>query len=276
MSKWLVVTSSNELYFHGAQVLYRSFLKHCDDRFEFLALLKGSKSLEEKAKTEGMPYLMNPKTPSTINICPRTWVGTQRESETSCYRLLTPELSKGRDRALFLDADSIIMKSLAPLFEHEKLFGRPFTEPVAGTRSLSMLPSQISGEGKKVPNIPVMISSMLLFNNAAWEEHGLSEKVWAEIGNPTRKFLVGDEALLNYVLIDIGWHEMSATTQSQVGHGKWNNESLTIHFLGTNPWDEIPKKLRPYPSFKMEARALWRSYLDPVRDSEILSRIPDQ
>ena len=104
------------------------------------------------------------------------------------------------------------------------------------------------------PVLPMLVQQMALaakqlareFRRAAQDEE------W--------EYLTGDQACLNRVLYK-DWTGMPLSIQAHAGHIEARvSEAFILHFLGTNPWDEVPKHLLPYPGFKLNARKLWREY----------------
>jgi lipopolysaccharide biosynthesis glycosyltransferase len=110
---------------------------------------------------------------------------------------------------------------------------------------------------------PGFISSLLVFDHEKWREQRIFERCIALMNDPPVTFDCGDQSVLNYALLN-NWHELPLETQAHAGHGTFEQYSreriFTLHFLGTNPWEEIPQHLQPYPPHKLRARALWREY----------------
>ena len=161
-----------------------------------------------------------------------------------------------------------MVKDLAPLWNLE------FEEPVAATVCNSMLRKELVCIDKRkfaiarknyIPDGRGFISSFLIFNIPKWRDEGILEKCKAALLKRDVHFKTGDQALLNWVLY-CNWHILPKETQAHVGRAEsigFRKDKVFIkHFLGTNPWDEIPKERQPFPYYKMAAREEWRKYYE--------------
>jgi hypothetical protein len=248
-----VVTSANKAYMPGLRALANSFRRHCGDEFELWALVSGDEATVDEARSLGVQVIANPTVPARHFPIISGRPGVRLE--VYFYRLLIPGLFKDRPKSIYIDSDSIILQSLRPLLDIE------FDKPVAATRMKYSLRTEITGAG--IPDEPGFMSSLLIFNHAAWFEGRVFDRCIGLMNNPPVEFRCGDQAVLNYAMLH-NWHELPWETQAHAGQGtlqKYPRERIyTLHFLGTNPWDPIPAHLSPYPAFKMQARELWNEY----------------
>ena len=242
-----VVTAANEAYWPGVVALYNSIKAHYPD-CQFHALLEGGASLEGKAAALGIDYTMNP------DVAAGNYPVTKNRPENTAmvhfYRLLVPELFASYKKSIYIDCDSLVLQPLDKFLD--------FDAPVAACESNSELSKEIQGETGRG-----FISCLMIFNHAKWLAQNIGGLCREVMNNPPAEFYTGDQAVLNWVLKG-KWHKLPVETVAHAGHGsyfRWPKSKIHIlHFLGTNPWDEVPTHLLPYPKHKMDARAIWDGY----------------
>lgn len=246
----IVYTACNAAYIPGVIALHNSFRQTNEGRF--VVLYDGDDPSELTRR--GIEVIIRPSI--DLPVIPQTLNRPDETAEVHCFRFAIPELTEG-DRAIYIDADALVMKNLQPLWELE------FEEPIAATLSNGPLRKEISGRG--VPDTTGFISSLLIFNIPAWNEQRVLEKCQHIVANSDLKFNTGDQALLNWALLG-NWHHLPISYQAHVGrlqsYSFPPDEIYVKHFLGTNPWDEIPEHLQPYDDLKLKARAIWREYFE--------------
>jgi lipopolysaccharide biosynthesis glycosyltransferase len=110
-------------------------------------------------------------------LVPSTW-----------YRLLLPKiLPSSIDKVLYLDADTIILSDISPLFYTEM-----HDSPIGGCLDL------VSKENAEKYQISFYINSgVLLFNLSQWREMGFSEKCLAWAKNKGAELLYSDQCVIN-------------------------------------------------------------------------------
>ena len=250
-----IVTVSDEKYMPGLIALHNSFLKNSADGFEFWAMLRGSDEFVEHIKSLGINVIVEPHFP--IDRFP-TSKRYPNEEPLFYWRLLIPEIFK-QDYSFFVDCDSLILQSFQPLVDkgtHDR--------SIAATRSNSSSSMEYGPAGSeefKNANFGPM-SSLYMFNRKIWAERNVFARC-LEAMKSDMVFHTIVQGLLQYVL-GRDWHMWPWSTQAHAGHGTMikypRHEIYTLHFMGTNPWDDIPNHLEPYAKFKMDARLLWESY----------------
>lgn len=257
----IVYTACNDAYIPGAIALFKSFRQTNHGRFVVLFDGDDPSSMERLGmEVIVRPHIDLPRIPKTDNR-------PDEVADVHCYRFAVPELTSG-DRAIYIDADALVVKDLAPLWELK------FENPVAATQSNARLRQEIVCTDETmfrierlnaVPEGYGFISSLMIFNIPEWNRQNIMDKCKDIVQNAPFHFKTGDQALLNWALLK-NWHQLPITAQAHVGR----RESLSFpakdifvrHFLGTNPWDEIPEHLQPYEHFKLQAREEWQRYYD--------------
>ena len=252
----IVYTACNTRYIPGAIALHNSFRRHCRGRFVVLFDGDDPSPLESR----GMEVVVRPD--SGLPVIPKTENRPDHTAAVHCYRFAIPELAEG-DRAIYIDADALIVQDLQPLFD------LAFDEPVAATLSNSPIEKEITGPGAP-RGLTGFISSLMIFNIPEWHRQGVMEACRRALMQ-SLSFKTGDQALLNYALLN-NWHRLPIETQCHVGHDTirlYPPEKVFLwHFLGTNPWEEVPQELLDIdPRYapggsKQVARQEWRKYYD--------------
>jgi hypothetical protein len=257
----IVYTACNEAYIPGAIALFNSFRQFNDGRFVVLYDGDDPRKLTER----GIEVIVRPTV--DLPVIPVTDNRPEETAEVHCFRFAIPELTDG-DRAIYIDADALVVKDLTPLWEID------FDRPIAATVSNSPLPKELACTDFSlprktrylaIPNEHGFISSFIIFNIPEWKAQGVMKRCQHVVEHAPLHFKTGDQALLNWVLYR-DWHKLPPATQMHVGQVEAyrlpQDQVYIKHFLGTNPWDEIPEHLQPYPGFKLKAREEWRRYFD--------------
>lgn len=246
-----IVTTANERYFPGLIALFNSYQQYCYDDFDFYALIQGSDDFIRQVKSFGIKVISNPKIPADNFPCTNN--RPKETAEIHFYRIIIPMLFSGHTKSIYIDSDSIILQSLKNIAAIE------FKQPVGATESNASLNREISGGGEKHG----LISSFLVFNHDEWHRQNIFAACLDAMNNPPVEFYTGDQAVLNWVLKD-NWYKFPPEIQPHAGHGTLYRNPLEsayiLHFLGTNPWEDIPSHLKPYPPHKIKARELWQQY----------------
>lgn len=250
-----VVTTCNQVYWPGLVALHNSFLRHSAEGCEFWAILQGSEAFADRARERGIKVILNPDFPS--GRIPTSW----RYPEPfvlSYWRLLVPSLFDA-PRSVYIDTDSIILQSLAPLANQNMR-----EHPVAATCSNSQRGLEYGKPGARGRSEGGCgpMSSLYVFDRAAWNEKRVLERCVAAMQDEGIEFYTLSQGLLQYVLGD-DWLELPWETQAHAGHDTYSTYAkrsiYTLHFMGTNPWDEYAPDIN-VSQRKQQARALWQTY----------------
>ena len=257
----IVYTACNRQYIPGAIALYNSFRQHNDGRF--VVMYDGDDPSELTRR--GIEVIKQPMV--DLPVIPVTDNRPEETAAVHCFRFMIPELTDG-DRAIWLDADTLVVKNLQPLWDIE------FTQPIAATDSNSRLRQELVCTNyavskrtrfQTIPDDVGFITSLIIFNIPQWKKQNVMAQLRDTVANAPLHYKTGDQALLNWVLYR-NWHRLPPATQMHVGQVEAyrlpQDQVYVKHFLGTNPWDEIPDHLQPYPGFKLKAREEWSRYFD--------------
>lgn len=115
-----VVTAADAAYWPGVVALYNSFTRNAGPGFEFYAILYGEE-LQDKGRSLGINVI---EPPEWAAVFPTSSYWPQ-PSAPMYARLLIPQLFKDHERAIWLDADCIILQALEELADLE------FAQPLA-------------------------------------------------------------------------------------------------------------------------------------------------
>lgn len=229
-----IVTAINEVYFPGLDALYNSFKANADPRFEFWCIVDGNDELIDRVESLGVKVL----TPLdwAENYPTSAW---WPEKIPSLYaRLQIPRLFPDRKRAIWIDADCIIMDSLTHLMEFD------FTQPVAACRPNAkryILGDMLINCPSGMRRIAGQFSGLLVFNIQVWNELDITGQCAKAmlIKNITYKW--GDQSVLSYVLrgnffkLSMKWQTFAHRVRADCSSAR------ILHWLGDVPWQ---KKLR--------------------------------
>ena len=174
----------------------------------------------------------------------------------SYSRLLIPELVPGHvRRAVYLDADVLVMRDLSPLFSVE--LGGALVGAVRDYFTGSTVDEQ-SGVRERTHPRPYFNAGLLVIDVAGWRGTGLAEQAmrYARTGNEPLRW--ADQDALNAVVES--WHELDyrwnvqqrptslfaadfvrtyTPTEERIYRERWNlyRAAAVLHFIGrTKPW----------------------------------------
>lgn len=224
-----IVTAINEAYFPGLDALYNSFKKNADPEYDFYCIVDGDADLFERVEALGVK-----------SVKPINWA---EDYPTSGYwpikipslfaRLQIPRLFPDHDRAIWIDADCIIIDSLTRLAE----FG--FKEPVA-----ACVPNkQVYALGNLLLNCPPhltgvagLFSGLLVFNIPEWNKQDITGQCATAMMNKDITFKWGDQSVLSYVLagdffeLSMKWQTFAHRLNAKL------KTARILHWLGDVPW----------------------------------------
>lgn len=233
--KTCIVTSCDEKYIPGAIALYNSIKQNSNCESEVFLLAHGNESAyEDFPKDFKRIYNAEPVASPTGG----EWT---YEMPAMYSRVLIPKLFSNYDRVLWLDADTIVLQDLTPLF-HIDLEGKicAAAKP-SRDDSLNSLkyqledPSQLPG----CEQIQAISSGVVLIDIKAWNSANIDSRVnELLLSNIRFKFVVQGvmSAALqgNYKVLDFSWNAYSHWAQT-LG---MNNVKI-LHYIGGHkvmPW----------------------------------------
>lgn len=200
-------------------------------------------------------------------------------SRATYARLYLPELLSGQHRRmLYLDADTIVKKSLAPLFEMplegKAVAAVPYDDPSRFNQSLS-----------RGLATPYFNAGVLLVDIDAWNERNYTGRISTMLRERTFKFL--DQDVLNVAaegdfvsLADHwnarkGWDEYSAASIVHFIHAKPNTEECDhpekatfLAYRRHTPWSKVrlrTKHDRRIRTLMLSIRKKWQRFSATLR-----------
>lgn len=224
-----LVTAIDEKYFPGLVALYNSYRANAGEGFEFYCIVDGDaelfgrvealgvKTIKPTAWTEGYP--VSPEWPDPI---PSLFADLQ-----------IPRLFPDHERAIWIDADCVVVKPLTGLLTID------FDEPVAACSPpdnnyiLDFVLRECPREhkGKRSP-----FGGLIIFNIHEWNKRGLTEKCAEAMLNKHIIFRYGDQSILAYVLLG-DFFVLPLSWQTWANRKLPIPDSATIlHWVGTVPW----------------------------------------
>jgi len=226
-----IVTAINEAYFPGLDALYNSFKANADSLFDFYCIVDGDDDLFDRVAGLGVKPLV-----------PINWAddyptsGYWPEKTPSLYaRLQIPRLFPDHERAIWIDADCIIVDPLTHLAE----FG--FSEPVAACRPTVeryRLGDMLVNCPPELHNTAGLFSGLLVFNIPKWNKQDITGHCAKAMLNKNITFKWGDQSVLSYVLagrffeLSMEWQTFAHRVGAQLQPAK------ILHWLSDVPWEK--------------------------------------
>lgn len=243
-----IVTAATSDYLPGVRTLYNSFKRNSADGFSFHVL--GFGDIEPQLREMGVDYLMEVATPDHLPPG-QAWMQDHR---ASFARWLVPDIFHTR-RALFIDADALILKPLDAWLDFEG-------PPVAGTQSWQPMSRETIGCTDPRAG---MLCSAIAFDCYRWLELGMYDRCVETMRRDDLVFRNCDQSVLQVALRG-DWHRHPDHWQAQACHPNQDlGAAYILHFTGLNPWQPIPpewKESAARTATRTASRAMWRQYHD--------------
>lgn len=247
-----VVTGCTDYYFPGVKALSNSIKRNVPPgEVDLYCIAYGDASLVAKIEAEGIKAIDNPKFPEGTRFpVGGLWKTGGWSMEAMYCRILIPELFQEEDRVLWLDADTLVLKSLAELE----------TLDFNGYSTAQPRPNRLRPELLKSGQKHRHTCAVLLFNVPEWNRTDSTSK-YISLMNAYNKDAGGVvETLLNDFLMDDvcslegKWH----VNAKRGGNVKWAH---ILHFPVIIPWDTGRYVTTPKPAHMVSAvKKLWEPY----------------
>ena len=237
-----VITAIDAAYWPGLKALARSFKANAGPGFELHCIVYGDAELRRRVSE--ICIAVDPPEWNTLYPTTAKW---PVPLAAMYARLLIPELFKQHDRAIWLDADCIVLDDLA------ELAAMTFDQPMAGvnfdTRNYTL--------GFHIPNLrgvdpatPVPFTGIMVFNIPEWRRLDITahctEWMNADCGFDFRFVVQSVLGLVlqgNYHHLEYRWNVFGGRRDPIPDNAK------IVHYVGALPWrDEMPH------------RRLWEQY----------------
>jgi len=224
-----VITAIDEAYFPGLDALYNSFKANADPDLEFFCIVDGDADLVDRVAQLGVNVITPPHWADRYPVSP--WWPT--ELPALYARLQIPELFPDCERAIWIDADCIIIDPLT------RLAGLDFTEPVAACRPSHeryKLGDMLINCPHDLMEVAGQFSGLLVFNIPAWNKLDITGKCAKAMMNTRIVYKWGDQSVLAYVLRGV-YHELSMDWQTFAHRTDATlRDARILHWLGSVPW----------------------------------------
>lgn len=225
-----LITAIDEKYYPGLVAMYNSYKANAGDGFEFYCIVDGDADLFKRVEDLGI---------KTINA--PIWTDGHPVSEhwpeqiPSLFAdLQIPRLFPDHERAIWIDADCIIAKSLTELIALE------FDEPVAAcTQSGNpcyKLDFVLRGCPKELQGLQSPNGGLVVFNVQEWNKRGMTEQCAEVMQDKNITFRYGDQSVLALILRG-EFFKLPDTFQGFAHREKENIKNAKIlHWPGKLPW----------------------------------------
>ena len=236
-----VVTAADAAYFPGVVALFNSFKQNAGPGVEFHAILYGAE-IQQQGRALGMNVIQPPKWETQFPTTAK-W---PEPSAPMYARLLVPQLFPDCYRAIWLDADCIVIESLAELAD------MAFDQPMAGVHFNSVNYTL----GFHIPNLKgidrvvrVPFTGIMVFNVPVWRDHCITEqcvKVMNAGMDYDFRFVV--QSVLGLVLMG-SYHRLDYKWNVFANRKELPPNPRILHWVGALPWVE-----------KMPHQEIWDQY----------------
>lgn len=238
-----LITAINEAYFPGLKALYNSYKANAGDGFDFFCIVHGDSDLFARVEDLGVTAI-KPLEWGTLYPTTQNWP----VSLPAMYsRLLIPQMFAEYRRAIWLDADCIILEPIKPLLDIE--FGETVAV-VTFTDSRYTLGFQIRDLPQELRNIRGLFAGLLLFNIAEWNRQKITQRCTEAMNADSGlDFRYVVQSVLGYVLqgkfhtLPYHWQVFANRTDSIPKDVK------ILHYVGALPWKD-----------EMNNQEIWATY----------------
>ena len=235
-----VVTAADAGYFPGVVALFNSFNKNAGPGFEFHAILYG-KEVQEQGRKLGISVIEPPEWETRFP----TSADWPEPSAPMYARLLVPQLFPDCERAIWLDADCVIVQSLAEL-------DVPFDEPLAAVHFDGVnykLGFHIPNIEPRLREVPCAFTGLMVFNVPAWRRDRITENCVMWMNSDTGynfRFVV--QSVLGLVLLG-DYKRLPKHWQVFANRKVLAKNPRILHWVGALPWVT-----------RMPHREIWNQY----------------
>lgn len=236
-----LVTAIDAKYFPGLAAMYNSYKANAGSGFEFFCIVDGDAELFARVESLGIKTIKPTKWVESYPTSPE-W---PEEIPSLFADLQIPRLFPNHERAIWIDADCIIVKSLAELIEVE--FDQPIaacTQPGNPCYSLDFV---LRGCPKELRELRSPNGGLVVFNVQEWNSRALTEKCAEVMQDKSITFRYGDQSVLAYVMrgeffaLGESWQGFPGRKIKSIEHTRSIEKAKILHWLGGNPWiDEMP------------------------------------
>jgi lipopolysaccharide biosynthesis glycosyltransferase len=249
-----LVTAINAPYFPGLRALYKSYLVNAGPGFEFYCIVDGDADLFARVEALGVKAI---KLPKWVDVYP-TSIPWPVEMPAEFADLQIPQLFPDHEKAIWIDADCIIVDSLAGLLEYE------FTEPVAACdpkHANYTLGFVLENCPPALAEIKCPFTGLIIFNVPEYNRLDIMAKCAAAMTDETIVYRYGDQSVLGYVLAG-NWFGLPMLWQTFAHRKKVNlSNAKILHWLAAKPWaDATPYRPGSKPQTNMQTQKIWDKY----------------
>jgi lipopolysaccharide biosynthesis glycosyltransferase len=227
-----LVTACNEAYFPGLRALYRSYLANAGEGFDFYCIVEGDDALFAKIEALGIKTIVPTKWADVYPLS-EPW---PVEIKSLFADLQIPQLFPNHEKAIWIDADCLIVDSIEELLDYE------FTAPIAACRMETnpmRLGYQLLNCPPEIKDIHGPFTALIIFNIPEWNRLGLTAKCAEAMAHKTITYKFCDQSVLGYVVLK-NWYGLPmkwqtfAHRQHETGDG-----AIILHWLLHKPWDNF-------------------------------------
>lgn len=242
----LAVTAVDREYLPALRALHNSMQEHSSDT-ELLVMTYGDDDLVSDVLRMGVPYVARNR---GINApLPTSVKGHWPTSSPAMYaRLLIPDICS-EEKAVWIDADSIVLTDLSPLFDLDM---GPC--PVAAVDSKRPMSRQIDGLPVDEQGLPSFYSGLMVYDCKEWREQEITERCLEVMRTrDDLDFIHVVQSVMCYV-IRANFYALDSRWQAFGNRVKLPPDPWVVHYHGGNkPW------LNHHPNCERN-RKLWERY----------------
>ncbi len=224
-----IVTAINEAYLPGLIALYNSYKANAGHGFDFYCIVDGDAELFAHVSSLGVKTL---KPTPWADVYPVS--GDWPEETPSLFaRLQIPRLLSDHEKAIWIDADCIIVDSITGLLDYN------FSEPVAACRPNDhryTIGSMCLNSPHGMAEVRAMFTGLIVFNIQEWNDRDITGQCAEAMLDDSITFRWGDQSVLSYVLqgdffeLPMTWQTFAHREDAVIDKAK------ILHWLGCVPW----------------------------------------
>jgi lipopolysaccharide biosynthesis glycosyltransferase len=240
----VIVTAIDEKYWPGLVALHNS-IEMNSPGFPLYCIVHGTAELAEAVWNIGVFPLRPPDAMDNVKIPTSSeWL---EEIPAMYSRLWIPELFPDWERTLWLDADTIVLDDLTPLFEMD-LGEYPIASTVSGNMQGQprLVNTQVDGLPKGKGNFKGCTSGVIVFNHRAYKEKRILEqcRIIMNESKLNLKFVV--QSVLNLALRGdfLELNEMWQVFANRHTMTEKLHTAKIVHYVGYLPWEKQETDVR--------------------------------
>lgn len=241
-----IITAVTANYFPGLIALRNSLVANAGIDYKLHCIVFGDEALTERIEAAGVTAIPDPQWSARYPTSER-W---PEPVPSSFSRLYVPRLFPDCERAIWLDSDCVVVRSLEPLTQMR--FAQPVATVFINNERYELL-FNVTNLPPELHRIRATFNGLLVYNIAEWNRQGITERCREVMEADTDLiFRYIDQSVLSYVLrgnfhrLGLEWQHF-ANRKTEISPA-----ARVLHWVGGKgnaPW-----------LLEMNHASIWRQY----------------